>query len=88
MPSARAATSSSPRGIDGVFTLHGSTLGKHGWSDPVPLDVYGGKRALAVDMAYAPDGDVVYFLGGVEHGLFEEQGQERFDLWMIERTAT
>ena len=50
--------------VDDVFTMHRRVVKNGRWSDPRPFSVYAnGEKATAVDMAYSPDGKLLYFLG-------------------------
>ena len=69
-----------------VFRMHRSVLGAGGtWSTPEHVQVYEkGATSLAVDMAYSPDGERLYFLGRHPHALSPEEPGA--DIWVTERT--
>jgi Tol biopolymer transport system component len=72
------------RHLDGISTIHHSVMGPDGWSDPVPLDVYGASaRSLAVDMAVSPDGNSLYFLG--QHPHAGAPVDPTADIWVSQR---
>lgn len=58
------------RHVAGVFTLFRSTLTGTTWSEPTAMPVFpGGVPGVAVDMAYAPDGRELFFLGRFKPGV-------------------
>jgi len=73
------------RVVDDVFIMHRRRLGEDGgWSDPEPIFTYPNQEpALAVDMAYSPDGARLYFLGRYSDDLGAEETNS--DLFVIER---
>ncbi len=67
--------------VDGVFTIHSSRLDGGSWSAPRPLHLMpqpGGE----VDMAFAPDGSSLYFLGSEGEAAGGGRG---FDIWVSAR---
>jgi len=75
-----------PGGGEGVFRMHRSVLGADGvWSAPEHVQVWpDDATSLAVDMAYSPDGNRLYFLGNHPHALSPENPSN--DIWVSERT--
>ncbi len=72
------------RHLDGIGTIHHSVLGAQGWSDPVPLEVYGASvRSLAVDMTVSADGNSLYFLG--QHPHAGAPVDPSADIWVSHR---
>lgn len=75
-----------PGGGEGVFRMHRSVLGPGGvWSAPEHVQVWpNDATSLAVDMAYSPDGDRLYFLGNNPHALSPDSPSN--DIWVSQRT--
>ena len=72
------------RMIHGEYVMHRCRFVGGAWSAPEPLRVFGGdRRAMAVDMAYSPDGARLYFLGAAPSDPFPQDPP--CDLWWIER---
>ncbi|HVS64697.1 MAG TPA: hypothetical protein VMT85_14475 [Thermoanaerobaculia bacterium] len=69
-----------------IFRMHRFIQWDDGsWRGPERVAVYPDDRAtLAVDMAYSPDGQRLFFLGRSPHELSPEQ--PGLDLWVSERT--
>ena len=71
------------RFIDGAPTMHHRVRTDGEWGEPEPVLLYPGQaRALAVDMAYSPDGQRLYFLGRFSEDSEETPG---FDIWVSEK---
>jgi len=75
-----------PGGGEGVSRMHRSVLGADGvWSAPEHVQVWpDDATSLAVDMAYSPDGERLYFLG--DHPHERTGGKANLDIWVTERT--
>jgi hypothetical protein len=72
------------RRIDNVFTLFRSTLEGSKWSAPQPLRLYpGGAVGVAVDMAFSPDGNEMFFMGRYKPGVAPNQAP--IDIWVSRR---
>jgi hypothetical protein len=67
--------------VDGEYVMYGTRVVDGAWTAPEPLRPYGaGRRALVVDMAYAPDGQRLYFLGAAPREPFPD-ADPPLDLW-------
>jgi len=72
------------RQVHGVFTLWRSALSGDTWSVPETVSVFpGGAAGMAVDMAYAPGGRELYFLGRFAPGVAPDEAP--LDIWMTRR---
>ncbi len=71
--------------VDGVFTMYRSVLEPGGWSDYQQVHPYeGDERQMAVDMAFAPDGNTLYFLGRGSTDIVPGE-RNGLNLWSMER---
>ena len=72
------------RQVDGVFTLFRSTLAGTRWSEPAALPIFpGGAPGVAVDMAFAPDGRELFFMGRFKPGVPPMEAP--IDIWVTRR---
>ena len=71
------------RRIDDVFIMHRRRLEGGQWGAPAEVLLYeGGHRATAVDMAYSPDGRLLYFLGRFDPE--DPSAEGNLDIWVSE----
>jgi hypothetical protein len=72
--------------VEGVDTIHHSTVADGTWSRPAPLMLFpGAAKAVAVDMSVSRDGQELFFLGEHPHEYAAEK--PGFDIWVSRRAG-
>ena len=72
------------RRLGDAFTIFRSSLESGRWSEPQALSLFPGNgRGVAVDMAYSPDGNELYFLGRFKAGVAPMEAP--LDIWVSRR---